>query len=105
MSRPGVFLEKDEHGVCLTITNCSYDSWSCQAMSYTNGNEDKQNFTATCNLFQQEPGHGRDDGVGRGESEWSNRRDWRDGRDDSKWSNRSDKREGRDGRDWRGGRY
>ncbi|RXN13454.1 sterile alpha motif domain-containing 3-like isoform X2 [Labeo rohita] len=49
MSRPGVFLEKDEHGVCLTITNCSYDSWSCQAMSYTNGNEDKQNFTATCN--------------------------------------------------------
>ncbi|KAI2645027.1 Transforming growth factor beta-1-induced transcript 1 protein [Labeo rohita] len=51
MSSPAVFLEKDKHRVCLTITNCSYDSWSCEAKSYTNGEEDKENFTVsiTCN--------------------------------------------------------
>ncbi|XP_016295359.1 uncharacterized protein LOC107653204 isoform X2 [Sinocyclocheilus anshuiensis] len=52
MSKPGVSLEKDrERGLCLTITNCSYESWSCEALSYIDGEEFGENFTVnlTCN--------------------------------------------------------
>ncbi|KTF78585.1 hypothetical protein cypCar_00046595 [Cyprinus carpio] len=50
-SKPGVSLEKDRERVCLTITNCSYDSWSCEARSYIDGEEFGENFTVslTCN--------------------------------------------------------
>ncbi|XP_042569550.1 uncharacterized protein LOC122135124 isoform X2 [Cyprinus carpio] len=51
MSKPGVSLEKDRERVCLTITNCSYDSWSCEARGYIDGKEFGENVTVnvTCN--------------------------------------------------------
>ncbi|XP_016086864.1 uncharacterized protein [Sinocyclocheilus grahami] len=51
-SKPGVSLEKHrERGLCLTITNCSYESWSCEALSYVHAEEFGENFTVhvTCN--------------------------------------------------------
>lgn len=49
MNKPGVLLEMD--GVRLTITNCSYDSWSCKAVSYINDIEQgPETFTVdVCN--------------------------------------------------------
>ncbi|XP_016117776.1 uncharacterized protein [Sinocyclocheilus grahami] len=51
-SKPGVSLEKHrERGLCLTITNCSYESWSCEALSYIHAEEFGETFTVhvTCN--------------------------------------------------------
>lgn len=34
MNKPGVSLENGSNGFCLNITNCSYDSCSCEATSF-----------------------------------------------------------------------
>lgn len=45
INKPGVLLEKGSNGVCLTITNSSYDSWSCKAKGYIDGDEQEEDFT------------------------------------------------------------
>ncbi|XP_026109187.1 uncharacterized protein LOC113081318 [Carassius auratus] len=51
MNNTGVSLEKDREGVCLNITNCSYDARSCKAQSYIDSEQSEENFTVnmTCN--------------------------------------------------------
>lgn len=45
MNKPGVSLEKEHEGLCLTITNDSYDSWFCEAQIFSDDDEKKENFT------------------------------------------------------------